>query len=151
MRSQVNLNIAKHSCDITRSPSPGRNSPKSAEISQRQKGRNTQDFRSVYFNLFLVILPKLGSLFYTTAIPYKPLYGTHVWCLNFYLITQRTGPQKVISLSLSGRTSAKRRVWPWWFRSSLPHKVRWEIGGKCIILLIFERFYSVRSPIIART
>ena len=31
--------------------------------------------RSVYFNLFLVILPKFGSLFYT-VIPYKPLYGT---------------------------------------------------------------------------
>ena len=55
---------------------PGWNSPKSAEISQTHKERNTQDFRAVYFNLFLVILPKFGSLFYTTIIPYKPLYCT---------------------------------------------------------------------------
>ena len=50
--------------------------PKSVEISHRHKERNAQDFRAVYFNLFLVILPKFGSLFYTTVIPYKPLYGT---------------------------------------------------------------------------
>ena len=42
----------------------------------RHNERNTQDFGSVYFNLFLVILPNFGSLFYTTVIPYKPLYGT---------------------------------------------------------------------------
>ena len=47
--------------------------PISAEISQRHKERNTQDFRAVYFNLFLVILPKFGSIFYTTVIPYKTL------------------------------------------------------------------------------
>ena len=52
------------------------NSPKSAEISWRHKERSTQDFRSVYFNLFLVILPNFGSLSYTTVILYKPLYGT---------------------------------------------------------------------------
>ena len=38
----------------------------------RHRERNTQDFRALYFNLFLVILPKFGSLFYTTV----PLYGT---------------------------------------------------------------------------
>ena len=38
--------------------------------------KDTQD-RAVYFNLFSVILPKFGSLFYTTVlIPYKPLCGT---------------------------------------------------------------------------
>ena len=44
----------------------------------------------------------------------------------------------LISLSLSGRTSVKRRHWPWWFQSSVPHKVRWEIDGKFIILRIFH-------------
>ena len=38
------------------------NSPISAEISQRHKETKTQDFKSVYFNLFLVIRPKFGYL-----------------------------------------------------------------------------------------
>ena len=68
---------------------PGRNSAKSAEISYRHKEGNTQDFRSVYFNLFLVILPNFGSLFYTTVIPYKPLYGTPLLGLPVFI--QYTG------------------------------------------------------------
>ena len=36
---------------------------------------NTQDSRSVDFNLFLVILPKFGFLVYT-CLPDKPSYGT---------------------------------------------------------------------------
>ena len=50
----------------------GRNSPRSAEISHRHKETNTQDFRSVYFNLFIAKFPTFRSLFYTTTIPYKP-------------------------------------------------------------------------------
>ena len=44
----------------------GWNLPKSAEISHRHNEMNTQYFRSVYFNLVLIILSKFGSLFYTT-------------------------------------------------------------------------------------
>ena len=44
------------------------------------KERNTQDFRSVYFNLFLVILPKFGSLFYT-VIRIQTYMASH--CLGF--------------------------------------------------------------------
>ena len=56
----------------------------------RHKERNTQDFRSVYFNLFLVnILPNFGSLFYTTVIPYKPLYGTPLLGLPVSKLTMR--------------------------------------------------------------
>ena len=36
----------------------------------RHKETNTQDFRSAYFNLFLIILPN------TSIIPYTPLYDT---------------------------------------------------------------------------
>ena len=48
----------------------GRNSPKSTEISQTHKetNTNTQNLRSVYFILFLVILPKFGT--------HKPFYDT---------------------------------------------------------------------------
>ena len=48
----------------------------------------------VYFNLFLVIRRKFGSLFYTTVITYKPLYGTpllglpvvRVFCFLFFFV-----------------------------------------------------------------
>ena len=54
----------------------GKKPPKSADISQRHE-LNTQDFRSIYFNLFLVILPKFGSLyFYTTYNLIQTLLGT---------------------------------------------------------------------------
>ena len=43
---------------------------------------------TVHFNLFLVTLPKFGSLFYTTVIPYKPLYGTR--CLGFLCLYSRS-------------------------------------------------------------
>ena len=52
---------------------PERNSPKSAEISQRQKERKRQDLGQFSSSLiFLVILPKFGSSFYTTVMPYNP-------------------------------------------------------------------------------
>ena len=55
-------------------------SPKSAVISHRHNETNTQDFRSDYFNLFLVILPKFGSFqFHPTIIRYKPLWHPAAW------------------------------------------------------------------------
>ena len=56
-------------------PETMQKSQKSAEIPQRCKERNTQDFRTVYFNLFFIILPKFGSLSDTTIILYRPLNG----------------------------------------------------------------------------
>ena len=55
----------------------------SLQAYKRHRETNTQDFRSVYFNLFLVILPKFRSLFYTTVIPYKPLHGTQLPSCGF--------------------------------------------------------------------
>ena len=52
---------------------PGRNSPKSAEISQRHKEMNTKDFSSVYFNLFVVILPTFESVILPTRNPIQTL------------------------------------------------------------------------------
>ena len=55
--------------------------------------KDAQDFRAVYFNSFLVILPKFGSLVYTTAIPYKPLYGTLLLGLPVVGCTENGGSQ----------------------------------------------------------
>ena len=78
--------------------------PISASFAQVR--RYTQDFRAVYFNLFLVILPNFGSLFYTSVIPYKPLFGTPLLGLPVVLHCKHTTvfpPPQRISTTYSGR------------------------------------------------
>ena len=56
IRSQVNLYTLRNIHVISQEGlAPERNSPKSAEISERQKERNTQDLRSVYVNLWIMV------------------------------------------------------------------------------------------------
>ena len=78
------------------------------------------------------------------------IHGTHVWSqLLSYLYgkdvpswSAKSALSILISLSLSGRTSVKRQHWRWWFQSSVPRKVRWEIGGTFIIIRIFHTPHS---------
>ena len=63
-------------------------------------------------------------------------------CSLFQNWSAKSALSILIWLSLSGRTSVKRRHWPWWFQSSVPHKVRWEIGGKFIIFHILHTPHS---------
>ena len=87
-------------------PISGRNSPKSATISQRHRERNARDFRAVYFNLFLVILPKLGSTFCITVIPYKPLRGIPL--LGFPVLQRGLWPTRNVSASISVGTIVRK-------------------------------------------
>ena len=58
--------------------------PRGATHRNRLKFRRdtTGQFISIYFSLF----SRNSGPYFIPPYSHKPLYGTHVWCLNFYII-----------------------------------------------------------------